>query len=89
MHVNLEREGGIELISEQIGFRDQVALRGIFTKVLTRNHRLNIIHDQAQKNAQLQNLGVTQFEVRDGWIGISVGRVIRTDVSKVEAISSD
>ncbi|MCA9152403.1 MAG: hypothetical protein KDA92_24035, partial [Planctomycetales bacterium] len=79
MHVNLEREGGIELISERIGFRDQVALRGIFTKVLARNHRLNILHDRAKSNPHLQNLGVTQFEVRDGWIGISVGRVTPGD----------
>ena len=72
-HVNLQRDGGIELISEKLGFRDQVALRGIFTKVLSRNHRLNILQGRVKANAQLNNLGVTQFVVRDGWIGISVG----------------
>lgn len=72
-YVDLQREGGIELISEQLGFRDQVALRGIFTKVMSRNHRLNILRGRFEKDARLANLGVTQFEARDGWIGISVG----------------
>ncbi len=72
-YVDLQREGGIELISEQLGFRDQVALRGIFTKVMSRNHRLNILRGRFENDARLANLGVTQFEARDGWIGISVG----------------
>ncbi len=72
-HLDLERDGGIELISEQLGFRDQFALRGIFTKVMTRNHRLNVLHGRIKNNAKLNNLGITQFVVRDGWIGISIG----------------
>ena len=73
MHVNLEREGGIELISEQLGFRDQIALRGIFTKVMARNHRLNLIRGRLATDPRLKNLSVTQFVVRDGWVGVSVG----------------
>jgi hypothetical protein len=75
-HLDLERDGGIELISTQIGFRDQVALRGIFTKVLARNHRLNVLHGKIKNNAQLNNLGITQFVSRDGWIGISLGPMV-------------
>ncbi len=73
MYVDLEREGGIELISERLGFRDQIALRGIFTKVITRNHRLNIIRGRLVGDPRLANLAITQFAVRDGWVGISVG----------------
>jgi len=73
LHVDLEREGGIELISEQLGFRDQIALRGIFTKVMTRNHRLNVMRGRFLEDPRLSNLGVTQFVVRDGWIGLSIG----------------
>ncbi len=72
-HLDLERDGGIELISEQLGFRDQIALRGIFTKVMSHDHRLTILHGRIKENAQLNDLGVTQFVARDGWIGISVG----------------
>jgi hypothetical protein len=80
-HVDLQREGGIELISEQVGFRDQVALRGIFTKVMTRNHRLNIFRGQIQSDTRLRTVGVTQFVARDGWIGVSVGRLTRDRVA--------
>ena len=66
-------EGGIELISEQLGFRDQIALRGIFTKVMTRNHRLNVMRGRFLEDPRLSNLGVTQFVVRDGWVGLSIG----------------
>ena len=73
MHVDLERDGGIELISDQLGFRDQIALRGIFTKVMARNHRLSIIRGRLASDPRLRNLSVTQFVVRDGWVGVSVG----------------
>ena len=72
-HVDLQRDGGIELISEQLGFRDQVALRGIFTKVMTRDHRLNILRGRFLSDPRLSQLGVTQFVARDGWIGLSIG----------------
>lgn len=82
-NVNLEREGGIELISDQIRFRDQIALRGIFTKVMTRNHKLNVLRGRIQNNAQLNDLAITQFEARDGWIGISLGKQRRDRVADV------
>jgi hypothetical protein len=72
-HVDLQRDGGIELISEQLGFRDQVTLRGIFTKAMTRDHRLNILRGRFISDPHLNRLGVTQFVARDGWIGLSVG----------------
>ena len=67
------REGGIELISEQIGFRDQFALRGIFTKVMANDHRLKILRGRFEEDPRLARLVVNQFTVQDGWIGISVG----------------
>ncbi len=73
MDVDLTREGGIELISEAVGFRDQLALRGIFTKVMTRNHRLSIVQGRLESDPRLQDLTATQFIVRDGWIGVSIG----------------
>ena len=72
-NLNLVREGGIELISEQIGFRDQFALRGIFTKVMANDHRLKILRGRFEEDPRLARLVVNQFTVQDGWIGISVG----------------
>jgi hypothetical protein len=84
-YVDLEREGGIELISEKLGLRDQVALRGIFTKVMTRNHRLNLLKGRFEQDARLANLGVTQFEARDGWLGVSIGPQERPKIATESA----
>jgi hypothetical protein len=73
LNLNLTREGGIELISEKIGFRDQFALRGIFTKVMANDHRLKILRGRFEEDQRLAKLVVTQFVSQDGWIGISVG----------------
>jgi hypothetical protein len=81
LSVDLSREGGIELISDEIGFRDQIALRGIFTKVMTRNHRLNLLRDRFVEDRRLASLSVTQFVVRDGWIGVSVSPNSRDKVA--------
>ena len=71
--VNLQRDGGIQMVSDNLGFRDQIALRGIFTKVMSRNHQLNILQGRIKENAKLNDLSITEFVVRDGWIGLSVG----------------
>jgi len=81
LSVDLSRQGGIELISDEIGFRDQIALRGIFTKVMTRNHRLNLLRDRFIEDRHLASLVVNQFVVRDGWIGISISPPSRDQVA--------
>jgi hypothetical protein len=88
LSVDLSREGGIELISEELGFRDQIALRGIFTKVMTRNHRLNLMRDRFAEDHRLANLIVGQFVVRDGWIGVSISPLPRDRVA-AEELPSD
>ncbi|MCA9197404.1 MAG: hypothetical protein KDA87_07690 [Planctomycetales bacterium] len=72
-HVDLQREGGIELISERIGFRDRIALRGIFTKVTSGDHRFSILRGRFEENPRLAQMEPTQFVAEDGWIGLSLG----------------
>ena len=73
LDVELVRDGGIELISERLGLRDQLALRGIFTKVLARNHRLQILRQAIAQQPKLQGLEVMQLTIRDGWVGLAFG----------------
>jgi hypothetical protein len=70
---NLVREGVIELIGERLRFGDQVALRGIFSRVLSRNRKLNLVNKQIAQAKELQDQQVTQFVIHDGWIGIAIG----------------
>jgi hypothetical protein len=70
---NLIREGVIELIGERLRFGDQVALRGIFSRVLSRNRKLNLVNKQIAQAKELEDQQVTQFVIHDGWIGIAIG----------------
>jgi hypothetical protein len=70
---NLVREGVVELIGERLRFGDQVALRGIFSRVLSRNRKLNLVNKQIAQAKELTDQQVTQFVIHDGWIGIAIG----------------
>ena len=72
-HVDLNREGGIELTADKIGFRDQIALRGIFTKVMSSYHRFQVLRGRFENDSRLTKLQITQFVAREGWIGVSIG----------------
>jgi hypothetical protein len=73
LEANLVRDGNLELIGERLKLGDQIALRGIFAKVLSRNRQLSIINKQLLTRPQLADLQVTQFVIQDGWIGVALG----------------
>ena len=75
LDANMEREGIIELIGErrQIPIGQQLALRAIFNKVLSKNRKLSIINKQLAQAPALASHQVTQFVIHDGWIGIALG----------------
>lgn len=69
---NLQRDGVIELVGERLGFGDQVKLRGVFSKILSRDGQISIINKQLKDNPRVSNLAVSQFVVEDGWIGVAL-----------------
>jgi hypothetical protein len=73
LNADLVREGVVELAGERLGLRDQIALRAIFSKVLSRSRGLNLIPDHIVTDPRMADLTVTQFEVDSGWIGVAVG----------------
>jgi hypothetical protein len=72
LDANLERDGVIELIG-RFGIGDQIALRGIFSAVLSRNRRLSLVNDQIALAPELADQQVTQLVIHDGWIGVAIG----------------
>ena len=52
---------------------DQVALRGVFSKVLAQRPHFDLLGNVLVRDNRLHDLRVTQFVVRDGWIGVSIG----------------
>jgi hypothetical protein len=73
LDANLSRDGVIELIGERLRVGDQIALRGIFSRVLSRNRQLNLINKQLALAPELQDQQVTQLVIHDGWIGVALG----------------
>ena len=73
MDVELIRDGSIELITESLRLRDQIALRSIFTKVFDSNQRLDLLRRAIRDQPKLRQLEVSRVVIRDGWVSLSIG----------------
>ena len=67
-----EREGVIELGGQYQG-KPEVALRGIFSKVLSKQRKLNLLPATLAEDTRLAGLEVTQLDVEEGWIALAIG----------------
>lgn len=74
---DLIRDQYVELIGERLHFRDQVALRGIFSRVFARSQPIRLLSDRMAGSKQLNDVHFTQFMLDDGWLGIAIGREAR------------
>lgn len=72
LDAKLVREGTIELMGPRLSFRDQIALRGIFTKVLSKDRTFDLVPEKLARDRRLQGLEVGQFTIDDGWIGLAI-----------------
>jgi hypothetical protein len=77
LKATLAREGIVYLGSleghPRLTLGERFALRGIFTKVLSKKRKLNLTPEAIQTNEKLQDLCISQFAVEDGWIGAALG----------------
>ncbi len=79
------RDGAIELGGLSTG-KPEVALRGIFSKVLSRERKLEVIPDRIANDARLAGLQVTQLTAEDGWIAVAIGPQRATAKKAVDAV---
>jgi hypothetical protein len=87
----LHRDGIVELESlgpRRLGNRDQFALRAIFGRVFSKNHPLQVVTPDLNDDPRLRELNVDQFVIRDGWIGISVGQLPSTRISRADTTAA-
>jgi hypothetical protein len=70
----LVRTGSIELEGKRLRTRDQIALRGVFSKLMSRSNRMPLVPEKLVSNPRLSDLSVTQKIIEDGWIGLALGR---------------
>lgn len=69
----LYREGPLGLESRALRFRDTVLLRGVFSRVFQKDTPISILGHALRADPRFAGLGVTQFDVEDGWLGVSIG----------------
>lgn len=73
LNISLTRSEAIRLDGDRLRFGDQIAMRGVFSKVLSQNNRMNLVPSDFSEDKRLADLVVTQSVIQDGWIGISIG----------------
>lgn len=73
LEANLTRQDSIELIGENLRTRDQIALRGVFSKLLSKSRHAVLVPKNVADHEALGQFEVIQFLVNDGWIGVAIG----------------
>jgi hypothetical protein len=68
----LVRDGVVQLIG-RLNMGSQIALRGIFSRALSKNNSWELIPPQIVKEPKLSDSAVTQFVIDDGWIAVALG----------------
>lgn len=67
------RTSAIRLSGKNLNTRSNVVLRGVFSKMFTRNQQVHLLPDRALTDKRLADLAVNQLVVHDGWVGLAIG----------------
>lgn len=69
----LVRESTVFLKGKRLGFRDQIALRAVFLKVLSKKHEIPLFPEGAKVDPRLADFRVNQLAMHEGWLAVSLG----------------
>lgn len=72
LQVKLVRTGVLELSGDRLDFRQQIALRAIFSKVFSENRALTLLKEEYLDDPRVQGLAVGQIIMNQGWLGVSL-----------------
>jgi hypothetical protein len=67
------RQSPIRLSGKKLNTRSSIMLRGVFTKMFTRNQQVHLLPDRMIADKRLADLAVNQLVVHDGWMGLAIG----------------
>ena len=70
---DLVRTGSIRIRGGRKGTGRVLALRMIFSKVISKNRPLHLIPAKFVENEALPDLEITQFYISEGWVGVALG----------------
>jgi hypothetical protein len=66
--------GDIEIKPRVMSITTRMALAGIFSRALSDKNSWGLVPDRIVKEPKLDYTAITQFDIEDGWIGISLGK---------------
>lgn len=69
----MQRDGVVQLIGPHLKFRDQIALRGVFSKTFSKNRSWDLLPQWFAEHPKIADLEVTQLKIADGWLALAVG----------------
>jgi hypothetical protein len=75
LSASLVRDGHLSISGPGMSLRQRLPIRTVFNKVLSPSRPLPLIAGDQLAQRCPEGSGISQFELRDGWIGISVGSV--------------
>jgi len=73
LSVELARDGVIQLPGRRVRTSAQIPLRGIFSKLFSRNQNRQLVPDRIRDNPKMSDVAVTQMTIEDGWIALALG----------------
>ena len=72
LQASLLRDGHLRISGPGMSMRERLPVRAIFNKVLSPNRPINLTLPKMVEHPAMENLAVSQLELRDGWIAISI-----------------
>ena len=70
----LVRDGVIQLKPQRISITNRIILDGIFSRALSSKNTWGLVPERIVKEPKLDYTAITQFEIVDGWIAVSLGQ---------------
>ncbi len=74
LNAALVRDGHLSISGPGMSMRQRFPVRAIFNKVLSPTRPLPLTSPELLAERLPKQSGITQFELRDGWVGISIGK---------------
>ena len=69
----LIRDGIVQLAGKHLNTGAQIALRGVFSRAFSKQKPWVLTPERLATDPRLADLGITQFVIDDGWIGVALG----------------
>jgi hypothetical protein len=89
MSACLVRDGHLRISGPRMSMRERLPVRAIFNKVLSINHPLALTLPQLADHPAVENLAISQLELREGWIAIAISEQDAPRIALIDTSNSN